>query len=302
MSGHESQPPEDSFQKKTIESEHGTVSYGHVKPEHPKSGKPVMILPGYGLSLRFTKGLAEKVAAPNENGEGRETFVLEHSRTEFDLRKEIQKLYPGAPKLALELDIVTLRRAHEAILVLEKNNTKAHLVGHSFGGMVIVAIALLRPNLVESLTLLNAGGLIGRQNPVRFFFRFIKNWVAAERKKHPGRKGIWPIIKETLFTYMRKNFVRALREEIVVATTDIGPALGYLAKQGMKITVVYDRLDQVFPSKDVEKTLGIGSDRPPTFKTIQTNGNLHYGPVLSSGEYAPLINQIVDEHEQGSAE
>ena len=43
----------------------------------------------------------------------------------------------------------------------------AHLVGHAFGNRVARCLAVDRPSLVRSVTLLAAGGLIGPTNATR---------------------------------------------------------------------------------------------------------------------------------------
>ena len=153
-------------ERKEIVTKEGTVSYGLIQHEGTDKGSPVFFLPGYGEEIGTITPVSRNIAKANESGGTRKVLLIRHSRREFkteDLTlKKLQNLYQDASPKAWLCPPTTLRRAHEAILVLEKEKTKAHLAGHSYGGMTALCVALLRPDLVESITLLNTGGLVGK--------------------------------------------------------------------------------------------------------------------------------------------
>jgi pimeloyl-ACP methyl ester carboxylesterase len=283
--------------KGTIKKKEGTVSFGRITPEKEPTGKPVMFLTGYGEFIDTVAPVSRVIANSENGGHTHDTFVLEHSRDEFDLpKRKIKKLYPDAPPEVLAMGSVIIRRAHEAILVLDESHSKAHLVGHSLGGMTAVAIALLRPDLVESLVLVNSAALTPKVHWTKLFGRFVANWW-PEFWKNKGKT--LSVMWQTLFSYMASNLVRAMREEMMAAKTDMTPIIAALGRKGVKISIIFDKLDQVFPSHEVEEQLKLAAGDNPPFKTEQTEGHMHYGPVMNPLEYGAVISRTLDAIESG---
>ena len=286
--------------KERIKTREGTVTYGVIQHERTDVGTPVFFLPGYGEGMKPITPVSGAIAEKNASGDTREVIMIRHSRRQFRFGKKfnkdtLRKLYPNASKRAFYCHNATLRRAHEAILVLDKLKTKAHLAGHSYGGMTAVCIGLLRPDLVESITLLNSGGLVGVsdswiKDQWTLTRRFVwDNW-RAEIKVH-GLKML-PIIFLT-FGYILLKFGRGVRENFDVARSDMIPAMRELAQKGIKITVVYDELDKVFPAPLVREQLQRLPAGTP-IEIVTTNEHLHYGPVTNPIKYGRRVRSIVD--------
>lgn len=289
-------------ERKEIVTKEGTVTYGRIMHEGTDRGAPVLFLPGYGEGIDTMTPISSSISASGPDGGTRAVLTIEHSRTEFTFEQlsvdDLKERYKDASPKAFRCNRNTLRRAHEAILVLEKEGTQANLVGHSYGGMTAVCMALLRPDLVASITLLNSGGLVGKHSQFTLTRRFIWNWL-TEADYHKWSK-IGPIVKDT-FKYIFAKFGRGWRENFDVATSDMVPALKELAGKGIKINVVYDELDRVFPSRLVERITVKALKNTNVVKIVKTgkeNKFLHYGPVVNASKYGKFVAGLLAERGQ----
>jgi len=117
------------------------------------SGTPVVLLANAGCSTGYFDDLARVLAAG-----GLQTISV-------NMR--------GAGESRGSLDGITVHDlAADVAGVLEAMDCgPAHLVGHAFGNRVARCLAVDRPSLVRSVTLLAAGGLIGPATPLGTSFR-----------------------------------------------------------------------------------------------------------------------------------
>jgi pimeloyl-ACP methyl ester carboxylesterase len=117
------------------------------------SGTPVVLLANAGCSTGYFDDLARVLAA-----EGLQAISV-------NMR--------GAGESRGSLDGMTVHDlAADVAGVLEAVDCgPAHLVGHAFGNRVARCLAVDRPSLVRSVTLLAAGGLIGPATPLGTAFR-----------------------------------------------------------------------------------------------------------------------------------
>ena len=117
------------------------------------SGIPVVLLANAGCSTGYLDDLARVLAAGG--------------------LQPISVNMRGAGGSRGSLDGITVHDlAADVAGVLEAVNCgPAHLVGHAFGNRVARCLAADRPSLVRSVTLLAAGGLIGRATPLGTAFR-----------------------------------------------------------------------------------------------------------------------------------
>jgi hypothetical protein len=110
---------------------------------------------------------------------------------------------------------------------------------------------------------------------------------------HPLR--VTAIIIRTFALYIAGNPLRAFGEELPeAANANMTKTLVGLGTRGVPITLVYDRLDQVFPSKQVEEQIRIAGGTNAPFKTKKTFGHFHYGPVTSPKVYGATVNELLD--------
>lgn len=117
------------------------------------SGTPVVLLANAGCSTGYLDDLARVLAAG-----GLQALSI-------NMRGTGQSIGP--------LDGITVRDlAADVAGVLEAMDCgPAHLVGHAFGNRIARCLAVDRPSLVRSVTLLAAGGLIAPATPLGTSFR-----------------------------------------------------------------------------------------------------------------------------------
>lgn len=92
--------------------------------------------------------------------------------------------------------------AEETIALLEEEGeSRVTVVGHSFGGRVAMEIAVLRPDLVRSLVLVDSAGLKPRRKPSYYFRVYLHKLLV--RLGFKGLKGskdyrvLSPVMRET---------------------------------------------------------------------------------------------------------
>jgi pimeloyl-ACP methyl ester carboxylesterase len=117
------------------------------------SGTPVVLLANAGCSTGYFDDLARTLSA-----RGLQTISI-NMRGVGESRGSLD----GATLHDLAIDVAEVLEAMDC--------GPAHLVGHAFGNRVARCLAVDRPSLVRSVTLLAAGGLIGPATPLGTSFR-----------------------------------------------------------------------------------------------------------------------------------
>lgn len=264
----------------TINTEDGSVRYAGFEPEGGPTGDDVMLLPGTPVSDWSNRRLGKSLSDGSEAGSHR-SFVVNHNAAGIHMTESrIREIYPTAPEAVFSLGVDALRRAHEAIVVMDIYKAKTHLVAHSFGGMVSVAIAFLRPDLVKSITLLNSAGLV----PKRKVSEHEKIFTRDLFKQDPR------LIVSMLWTYfMNRN---RKRETKSIAEASIVQMLAQIGRSGVPVTIVYDKADSVFPPHEIEEELKKAGD-PPPFAVERTEGSKHNGPIVNPGVYGKIVSRIL---------
>src|SRR5258705_7254866 len=111
------------------------------------SGTPVVLLANAGCSSGYFEGLARVLAAG-----GLQAISINMRGT-------------GESRGSLEGTTVHDLAADVAGVLETMDCGPAHLVGHAFGNRIARCLAVDRPSLVRSVTLLAAGGVIRTSNP-----------------------------------------------------------------------------------------------------------------------------------------
>jgi pyruvate dehydrogenase E2 component (dihydrolipoamide acetyltransferase) len=141
---------------------------------------------------------------------------------------------------------------------------RVHLVGHSMGGAIAVAVARRQPERVASLTLICAAGL-GPEIDGPFIDGFVKAQRRREMQQvlaglvHDPALISRVMIEETL-RYKRLDGVQSALETIARAwfpdgrqAVDLRPALAAL---GMPVQIVWGRDDRIIPAAHAEALAG----------------------------------------------
>ena len=117
------------------------------------SGTPVVLLPNAGCSSSYFEAMARVLAAGGLQAISINMRGTGESRGSLD----------GITVHDLAADVAGVLEAMDC--------GPAHLVGHAFGNRIARCLAVDRPSLVRSVTLLAAGGLIGPSTPLGTSFR-----------------------------------------------------------------------------------------------------------------------------------
>ncbi len=137
---------------------------------------------------------------------------------------------------------------------------RAHLVGHSLGGAVVLDLALRRPETAASLTLISSAGLGAEING-----GYIEDFVAAGRRKEM-KVALAPLfatpdavsrdIVEELLRYKRLDGVEAALGKIAGELFPNGRQATVLAERLSELTqpvqVIHGREDRIVPPKQTE--------------------------------------------------
>lgn len=188
----------------------------------------------------------------------------------------IDALAATAPVYALDLpghgqSVKTARPADLALLVdtvlafLDHIGAdKAHLAGHSMGGLVAGAIAAGQPGRVASVTLICAAGLGPEINAA-----YIDGFVKAA-----GRKDLKPVLAdlfndqalvsramvEDLLKYKRldgvQEFLTALAGNLFPAGRQAERLTGALSASGMPVQVIWGEADRIIPAAHAHALAG----------------------------------------------
>lgn len=218
-------------------------------------------------------------------------------------------------------------KALAVIAELERSATPDEplvLVGHSQGAMVQAVVATLRPDLTpnwdedrSALIVMNPAGLTGREGfssralrasgkvkeankqlladsigvPYRIGEIMVRNTVSTFRAfirniNNPAMRSALNGWDKHIF----KNFIGTRIEDEAhdMANTDILPFLELVAGNGVRVAVVYDEDDALFPADVIGRRL----NKHPAIELHPTTGGGHFHPVTKPDEAAKIVRSI----------
>ncbi|HEY1795881.1 MAG TPA: acetoin dehydrogenase dihydrolipoyllysine-residue acetyltransferase subunit [Stellaceae bacterium] len=234
-------------------------------------GTPIVFIHGFGADLNtwmFTQpALAER-----------------HRTVALDLPG-----HGGSVKDVGVGDVATLAGAVEDTLDALGIDTP-HLVGHSLGGAIALAVAKVRP--VASLTLIASAGLGGEING-----QFIAGFVAMQRRReaievlnllvHDPAMVSRSMVEDVL-RYKRLDGATASLEAVAAACFPGGtqsPAL--TAKPSARTQIIWGRSDRIIPAAHAHS---LGADVPAHI--LDDAGHLPH--MEKSGEVSRLIQRFIE--------
>lgn len=127
-------------ESRRVSSARGELAALVAAPSREPAGAPVLLVPGFTGSKEDFIGVLEAIA---EAG---------HPVVAIDQRGQYESLGDADPST---YDLKEL--AQDVLSVARGLGEPVHLLGHSFGGLVVRAAALAEPGAVRSLTLLDSG-------------------------------------------------------------------------------------------------------------------------------------------------
>jgi pimeloyl-ACP methyl ester carboxylesterase len=208
------------------------VFYGDVG-----EGPPAIFVHGWGLTSR---AYADAIEALAKSG----TRVIAPALPGFGKSAPL----PGA--LTWERLAWWMKQLLEHIGIEEP----AFFIGHSFGGAVSTATAWYHPELVRSLTLVNAvGGAVWKSSDGdeehHLQDRPLWDWAMGlprEFTKREYRK-VFPVVARDFVTNALFNLPALARAANMARTADLRDELTELADRGLPVTILWGDQDTVVP-------------------------------------------------------
>lgn len=207
-------------------------------PHDPPTGEPVLLVPGFTGSKEDFLPILSAIRAAG------------HPVLAIDLRGQYESAGDEAPS---SYDVAAL--AEDVLAVAAGLGRPVHLLGHSFGGLVVRAAALADPSAVRSLTLLCSGpssipppsadgveqlvGVLGRVDLETI-------WSVKRGRELVEENPVPPHIEEFLHSRFVRNHPVGLRRmaEQLLSEPD---RVEELAKLGLPMLVVFGTRDDAWP-------------------------------------------------------
>ena len=240
-----------------------------------EGGIPVLFLHGFGADLNSWMFLQPALA------EGRRTVALD---------------LPGHGGSAKELDGADdasfAALLVEALAALEIE--RAHLVGHSMGGGIALALAASHPERAASLTLIASAGLGPEINA-----DFIAGFIRAQRRRemqevlallvHDASQMSRNMVEDVL-RYKRLDGAQAALEKIAAAWFPEGRQRAYDAERpaslAMPVQIIWGREDRIIPAGHAAQL----ASRLPVHILPETG---HLPHMERAGEAARLVRAFI---------
>ena len=215
-----------------------------------------------------------------------DAIALEARTLAFDL--------PGYGKSVDYPDASRTRAAVEALRqeMVHRQLGPVHLVGHSRGGAIAALLALAKPDLVASMTLLAPGGF-GTEINYRLLSRYAEAETAAELKAIMENMYGWnnPVSDDTVRHMVEMRKVDGQRDQLI----EIARYMHRDGKQGvipreqiaslsMPVKVLWGTQDRVLPTRQAHRL-------PPMFAAHIFEDTGHMLPAEIPDAAAALIRQ-----------
>ncbi len=259
---------EGSFEKQFSLVENYKVAGGmaevvDIHPDTPKSTVPVLIAPAWACTTETYKPAIGTLV-----GLGRRVVAFNHPRRGDNMsttQRPTGKNYPTEQ----------LRKALNIIGIMEqKGIKKTDVIAHSEGAVNTVIAATLYPQKFRDIVLFGPAGLIGKDTFIRLLSGFSSQVKRPEslletsgNDKVIGYKDIpvtetekWVTttsLKEAV-KYFAANPVRAIREGIDLANSQIHEMLYELHDKGIGIVVISSIDDPAFPMERMQQIVKTG--------------------------------------------
>ena len=266
---------EEQFQKsrRKIQLLRGTVTGVDIIPNEQVKDVPLLLVSGWGETLDTTKSIVLSLART-----GRRVLALESHHLDTIVKNSEQFPQQGYVKALVLLEFLNTQKIE-----------KVDVIAHSQGAINAVIAAWVKPNVFNTLILVGPAGMLNKDEFLNLAGRFSSH-LFYHFLFHSGQKinfSIQYIIQ--VFIYIFSNPLQALQEAVGMVNFHIAQMVRSLQKNNMKIHVVHDEDDVVFPFNEVKKTvheLGIEN-----FHSMKGWHNfIHEQPEKSAQFFATILN------------
>ena len=238
-------------------------------------GENVLLVPGWSLSPRIYAESARRLAC-------------------LGFRIVVPELYGSSAKVDLGGGVEALAELVSEFARGVFGVEKFHLVGHSLGGAISMALGASNPESISKLVLVNSIGdpsWIDRSgSPSYLAKRSLNDWAGAfivDMKRTRERNRYVPqVVIESLSEFGR-NPGRVIRCALMARGVDMRPEIAKLAGAGLPILVLWTKDDVVVPRESfLGLAEGLGASR------VELEGS-HGWIFTSSEQFSALVGEFL---------
>lgn len=164
-------------------------------------------------------------------------------------------------------------------MLTQKQIDKVDVIAHSEGGIIATITALLEPEKIRNIVLVDSAGLLNYPTLIQLALRFVK-MHSLDLKRLATDKASRKALSTYLWEgtkFLAKNPVRGIKEGAANAKPDIHEWLKVLHDSGSGISVIHGVDDPLFPMPEVQKATK--SEEIDGFYSVKGDHNeLHLQP------------------------
>jgi pimeloyl-ACP methyl ester carboxylesterase len=256
-----------------IEGEHFLVH--RMNPDRPELETPVLLVGGWNATDEILKENGRAVAA-----EGATALIVNAahgSEHTIEVPEHIEKVFD-----------VELRRIFAFIETLDQEKIeKVYAIGHSEGALDILLAAAIFPERFKGIALVNPGGMIADDDPIRLSLRFardaIRSWYFASKQNTIGKK-MDIDARSTKSAWSEK--IQSIKEVVSVGYSHAYELLRDVREHDIDILLMHGPEDVVFPFNKMRATIQDMKTSPE-----EDIRNLFTGVYSVSGDHNSFLRE-----------
>jgi len=229
---------EQFLKREEIMSPGGYIKVVDINPTD--NATPILLSSGWGETLEVLRSVIFSIVEIMD----RRVFACDYSH--LDNIKGYQDDFPASGYM----------KAHSFINLLdEKEIDKVDAIGHSEGAINIVIAAYLKPERFKNIILVNPSGMMRGDT----FYKLTKRFLLETLFEPITFKSIEKFLIYIKYIYrvigyVIRNPMQAFREAIGVSRFKIFRLLKNIQKKGVKVSIVVDKNDIIFPAEQVKRS------------------------------------------------
>ena len=249
-----------------------------ISPKKEKTDTPVLVAPGWGATPQFLRENIQRLVEGSGPDGGRRTISINTphgidligARPGTSVSRAVARRRVGqAAEEEVAEDYLTeetiteaeLRKVAATMRVLEdKKIDKVDVVAHSEACINVLLAAVLYPEKIGNIVLINPAGLMSKDNPVSLSVRFsmdsIKRSLREVVSGFPGGKQFARRMSNAGVEVAKsviKNPLQSIREINAIAKTHTAELIDELRAKGIHISIIHSSEDKTFPLEEVKK-------------------------------------------------